>query len=88
MMTHNADWHKKCHLKFNKTKLERLQGKSSAKVMTHISSVVHTCSSCSKVDLTEATCFLCDTPESSAYLQEYSTYDIDMRVRPETCDGT
>ena len=29
--------------------------------MAHISSAVHTRSSCSKVDLTEATCFLCDT---------------------------
>ena len=57
MMAHNAGWQKAC-LKFNKTKLERLQGKSSAEAVAHISSAVHTCSSCNKVDLT----FLCDTP--------------------------
>ena len=62
-------------LKCNKTKLERLQEKSSADSIY------------SKVDLTEVTCFLCDTPAGSACFHECSTYDIDMRVRPEMDDG-
>ena len=40
-MAHNAGWHKTCHLKCNKTKLEHLQGKST-EVMSHTSSAVHT----------------------------------------------
>ena len=88
MMAHNAGWHKTCHLKCNKTKPEHLQGKSIAEVMAHTSSAVHTRSSCSKVDLTEAPCFFCDTPAGSACLHEFSTYDIDMRVHLEICNGT
>ena len=80
MITHNAGWHKTCCLKFNKTKLEHLGKKSSAEVTAHISSAVHTRSSCSKVDLTEATCILCAIPAGSACFHECSTYDIDMRV--------
>ena len=53
MMAHNAGWHKTCHLKFNKTKIKHLQGKSGAEAIAHISSAVHTGTSCSKVDLTK-----------------------------------
>ena len=40
MMAHNAGWHKTCRLKFNKTKLEHLQGKFSAEAMAHTSSTI------------------------------------------------
>ncbi len=88
LMAHNASWHKTCHLKFNKTELERLQGQSSAEVMAHISSAV-TISSSSKFDLTHrGHLFSLWYKVGFACFHEYSTYDTDMKIHPEMCDGT
>ena len=80
MVAHRASWHKTCRLRFNQTKLERLQRKST-EVKAGTSSTVHTRSSHSKVNLKYATCFLCDGPAGSAGLHQASTSDIDARVR-------
>lgn len=79
LMRHRAGWHKKCRLKFNQTKLERLQKKSEENVGTPLS--VHTRSNQGTVDLTEAKCFLCNEPAGPAGLHNASTYDIDVKVR-------
>lgn len=81
MMKHHASWHKTCRLKFNETKLQRLQNKSTDEGKASASSAMLTRSSLGKVDLKDALCFLCDEPAGSEGLHEASTYDIDMKVR-------
>ena len=92
MMRHHASWHKSCRLKFNQTQLKRLQRKSVEEEKAVIEeeegiqevdseSVMRTCSSHGRVDLKEASCFLCDEPAGTAGLHNASTYDIDMKVR-------
>lgn len=59
MLTNNAVWHKKCHLKFNVTMIERLRKKITAQVkQADASSAVQTSSLHGKSDLTEDKCFL------------------------------
>ena len=79
LMRHHAGWHKTCHLKFNLTKLERLQ-KTKEKIGT---SAVHTCSNHSSIDLKDDKClsFLCNKPAGSVGLHNASTYDIDVKAR-------
>ena len=58
--------------------------KKSFKIMQKqwlITHKLYTRSSHSKVDFSEATCFLFDKLAGSAFLHECSTYDIDMRVQ-------
>ena len=73
LMRHQAGWHKTCYLKFNQTKLKRLQKKSVAvKEKTDIRGV-HTRSSQGEIDLTESKYFLCEEPAGSAGLHNVST---------------
>ena len=74
-MRHHAGWHKTCHLKFNQTKLKRLQKITKEKIS---SSVVHTHSS---HDIKEDDkCFLCERPAESEGLHNVSTYDVDTAL--------
>ena len=76
-MRHHAGWHGTRHLKFNQTKLERLQKKLKKnlahQLCTHISS--H-----GSIDFKDNKCFLCNKPARSEDLHSASTYDIDMKV--------
>ena len=67
LMRHLAGWHKTCSLKFNQTKLERLQKKTKEKIGT---SAVHTRSSHSSIDLKDDKCFLCNKPAGSEGLHK------------------
>ena len=78
LMKHHAGWYKTCRLKFNQTKLERLQKKTKEKIGT---SAIHTRSSHSSIDLKDDKCFLCNKPAGSDDLHNVSTYDIDAKVR-------
>jgi len=77
LMRHRAGWHKTCRLKFNQTKLERLQKRTKEKTS---SSVVHTRSSHGSLDLKDDKCFLCEMPAGSEGLHNASTYDVDTKV--------
>ena len=78
---HNARWHKACRLKFNQTKLERLELSIKSKNVKICAPAVTTRSRHDKVDLTEAVCFLCNEPAGSATLHRACTHDIDVKVR-------
>lgn len=75
---HHAGWHKSCRLKFNQTKLERLQRKSIQEVKLPLPT---RSSSFEAVDLTEVNCFFCDKPAGSEKLFNAATQSIDERVR-------
>ena len=78
---HSARWHKACRLKVNQTKLERLELSMKPENVKTCPSAVTTRSKHDKVDLTEATCFLCNEPAGSATLHRACTQDIDVKVR-------
>ena len=63
--THVARWHKSCRLKFNQTKLDRLQKKSSETSKAGTSATMNRRSSHYKIDLKEPICFLCTESEGS-----------------------
>ena len=67
LMRHLAGLHKTCSLKFNQTKLERLQKKLKKKLKKKL---VHTRSSHSSIDLKDDKCFLCNKPAGSEGLHK------------------
>ena len=67
LMRHHAGWYKTCRLKFNQTKLERLQKRTKEK----ISSVVNTHSSHTSIDLKDDKCFLCERPAGSLQIANW-----------------
>ena len=83
MMRHQASWHKICRLKFNQTKLDRLnvkllQEKDLQGMQTRFTHET--------VDLKDAICIFCDQPAGSEGLHNVSTYEIDKRVRQHALD--
>ena len=78
MMRNHAGWHKICRIKFNQTKLDRLQKRTKEKTS---SSVVHTRSSHDCIDLKDDKCYLCEGLAGTEGLHNASTYDVDAKVR-------
>ena len=79
LMVHQAKWHKKCQLQFNKKAFdEQCRRESTVTVQQGSPSVMHTRSVKSHPSSTEPTCFFCDKP---AGLHNASTYNIDTNVR-------
>lgn len=80
LKAHSASWHKSCRLKFNQTKLERLQ-KKQADQNSNTSSAVHTRGSQSSVKVSDCVCFFCEKPGGLFGLHEVSTKEVDWKVR-------
>ena len=77
MIRHQTCWHKTCHLKFNQTKLDRLNEKLAQEKN---SQGIQTCSTHETIDLKDAICIFCDQPTGSKALHIASTYEIDRTV--------
>lgn len=82
LMKHCACWHKTCRLKFNQTKLDRLNKKEKHETISTRSQGVQTRSSTDVIDAKKEICFFCgEPPESDEAFHHVSTYDLDREVR-------
>jgi len=84
MIRHQACWHKTCRVKFNQTKLDRLneklaQKESSQRIQTRSTHET-------VVNLKDTICIFCDQPAGDEGLHIASTYEIDRTVRQYAVD--
>lgn len=78
MLEHSAKWHKSCHAKFTKSKLERAEKRHSEK----------TCSGSSKKFTrktaqqkgTKDVCFFCEKDDTGGTLHEAATFGLNQKV--------
>ena len=82
LMKHCACWHKTCRLKFNQTKLDRLNKKEKHESIPTMSQGVQTRSSTDAIDAKNEICFFCgEPPEPDEPFHHVSTYDLDKKIR-------
>ena len=80
-MSHRAEWHKKCPLKFNKKAFDEQSRKETFVGQQQTTSAVHTRSTHSHPQSADPTCLFCNEPAGSTGLHKASTYNIDTNVR-------